>query len=323
MKIKKEIGRLLNKSAYFRAINYRRKIEKQHKNNTKKYISNKRKPIYYIIGFDDPQSCGWTVWERVVLYGAIYAEDHGMIAVVDMKNHRSIYQKEEEFGKVNIWDKYYLQPNGVTLEEALDSGNYVIADTSAEWFTYIRMRTPKRFNNEFLRKKYNQFIRLQPNVVEACENTLRNLVPNYNNDTRILSIKVRGTDYIKYQHSVQPNISEIVKIAKEKFEQCSCDYYYISTEDTQIFDALRNELPKERIISFNSGNVSNIDGFVGEHITKICGEEKASMDYITTLYILNKSCCLIGGVCGATIVAQYRRNPPYEYLNIIDLNEHY
>lgn len=80
-------------------------------------ITKKGKPIYFIIGFDDPQKSGWTVWERVVLYNCIYAKDHGMIPVVDMKNYRSIYQREKDYGKVNVWDQFYLQPGGYHLNK--------------------------------------------------------------------------------------------------------------------------------------------------------------------------------------------------------------
>lgn len=69
--------------------------------------TRKGKPIYFIIGFDDPQKSGWTVWERVVLYNCIYAKDHGMIPVVDMKNYRSIYSEKNDCRKVNVWDQFY------------------------------------------------------------------------------------------------------------------------------------------------------------------------------------------------------------------------
>ncbi len=115
MKVKNKISTLLNKSAGFRALNTRRKIIFSHRKNEIRKITDKKYPIYYIIRFDDPQFCGWTVWERVVLYGSIYAEDHGMVPVVDMRNCKSIYQKKEDQGKVNIWDKYYLQPGGYFL----------------------------------------------------------------------------------------------------------------------------------------------------------------------------------------------------------------
>ena len=40
---------------------------------------------YFIIRYDSSMQAGWTVWERVVLYGCIYASDHKMVPVVDMK----------------------------------------------------------------------------------------------------------------------------------------------------------------------------------------------------------------------------------------------
>lgn len=323
MKVKKILSAILNKSANFRAYNFLRKIFLSHKKNEVKKITDPTKPIYYIISYDDLQSCGWTVWERVVLYGAIYAEDHGMIPVVDMQNFKSIYQRKEEFGQVNIWDKYYLQPGGVSLEQALKSNNYVLADTSHEWFRYIRMRKPHKITTEYLCKKYSQYIKLQTNIIEKCENTLASIIPDYNKDTRILALILRGTDYLTHSHPVQPEPSRVVKLAKEIFSKYKCNYYFIGTEDSALYHSLQKDLPTDKVISVNSGIGTNIEGLVGEYISKTRGEEKAAMDYLTTLYILNKSCCLIGGVCGATIVAKYRRNPPYEYINIIDLNEHY
>lgn len=323
MGVKSQIGAYLNKSVLFQAINFRRKIERKHKRNEKRNITDKKKPIYYIISFDDPQSSGWTVWERVALFASLYAEDHGMIPVMDMKNHRSIYQNANDFGKVNVWDKYYLQPGKISLETALESNNYVLADTSVEWFQYLRMRRPKKYTADFLREKYSRYIKLQQTVIEQCESAFHTVIPNHCHHPRLFGIKLRGTDYIQYHHSRQPDVNKLVEIAKEKFEQYHCDYYFISTEDAEIYKSFQKQLPPDKIIGFNSGNISNVKGFVGAYISKTMGEDKAALDYIITLYLLDKCCCLLGGVCGATIVAQYRKNPPYEYVHIIDYNEHY
>jgi hypothetical protein len=211
----------------------------------------------------------------------------------------------------------------VSLEYAKTSGNYVLADTSTEWFNYIRMRNHRRINTEYLRIKYQQFIRLQPSVIETCENILKELIPDYNENTRIFAVKVRGTDYIKYQHSVQPDVAELANISNEKFDEYKCDYIFLSTEDAVLLDGLKRNIHTDKIICFNAGNAANVEGFVGEYMSNVMGVDKAAIDYIATLYILNKSCCLLGGRCGATIVAEYRRNPAYEYFNIIDSGEHY
>lgn len=240
-----------------------------------------------------------------------------------MRYHKSIYQKEVEFGKVNVWDKYYLQPGKVSLEQALESNNYILADTSVEWFSYIRMRSPHKITTEYLRGKYNKYIRLQPDVIELCENTLHKIIPDHRSDTRLLAVILRGTDYLKYNHSVQPDPVVVTALAKQVFKKYKCDYYYICTEDATLYEALKKNLPADKVFTHNAGNVINSEGLVGEYLSKAMGEEKNAIDYIISLYILNKSCCLIGGLCGATIVSEYRRNPPYDYFNIFVYNKHY
>lgn len=323
LNLKNAICGLLNKNEKYRWVYYWLKINRIHKQKEKRCIRDKSKPIYYIIGWDDPQCSGWTVYERVVLYGSIYAIDHNMIPVVDMKNYKSIYQQKEDYQKVNIWDKYYFQPSNISLEDALASENYVLADSSPEWFCYLRMRRPKKTTEGYLREQYSKYIRLRPEIIDICEKRLSALIPEAATNIRMLAVRLRGTDYVKYQHAVQPDIKEVAELAKKKMSEYNCKYIFLSTEDRRLFEKAKQLLPKNKVITYNSGNVEKVDGFVGEYMAKVSGIHEASLDYITTLYIINKCCCLIGGVHGATIVARYRRNPPYEYINIIDLKQHY
>lgn len=297
------------------------KIKQKHK---KREIRKGKK--YYIFGYDDPQSSGWTVWERVVLYNSMYAVDHGMIPVVDMQNYKNIYLEDDEIGCVNAWEKFYYQPGGVLLEEAIASNDYIIADSSYEWFCYIRERHPYKYNdNEFLRKEFNKYIILRQEIKEELNDRLKSILPEipYAEDARMLSICLRGSDYKIFHHPKQPDIKYVVELAENIFEQYKCDYYFIATEDMDIFTAISSMLPSDKCISYKAGNIKNIDGLAGLQIRKTKSANEAAMDYLTILYLMNQSCCLIGGVCGATAVAKYRRNSPYEYMNIIDTHEIY
>ena len=122
---------------------------------------------------------------------------------------------------------------------------------------------------------------------------------------------------------MQPQVEVVVKEAKKYFKLLNCDYYYIATEDYALLKSFEKYLPKEKIITYNAGNVRQVDGLIGEQIRKDKSANDAALDYLTTLYILNKCSVLIGGKCGATIVASYRKNPPYEYVNIIDTHKSY
>ena len=306
-------------------VNYLKLFTHDHNQLQQKHIRSRKENVYFIIGYEDLQRCGWTVWERVVLYNCIYAVDHHMIPVVDMRDHKSIYQEEEDFGKVNAWGTFYEQPGGVSLEEALASDNYVLADISQRWFDYVRIRKPQKIQNEnYLRENYTKYIRLKPSVAKICEQRLANMIPDGNPSCKLLGICMRGTDYKLFHHMKQPEVEDVMNEAKQVFHDYQCDYYYIATEDKGIFELIKTYLPNDKLITYNAGNVDeSCGGLIGNQIRQQTSAYNAGLDYITTLYILNQCLCLIGGLCGATIVAKYRKNPPYEYINVIDTHASY
>lgn len=319
MKIKKLVGACLRKNKQlWWAVSYLRMRKRHLEREVRRGIT------YYIIRYEDPQSCGWTVWERVVFYSCMYATDHGMIPVVDMQNYKNIYLDENELGRINAWEKFYLQPGGVTLKDALDSKDYIIADPSQEWFCYLRERHPQKYaNNEFLRKEFNKYIRIKPSVEYQLKSRLIDMLPNHLETSRMLAICIRGTDYKLFHHMVQPKIAEVIELAKKIYIEYKCDYYFIATEDAEIFGKIQSLLPSERIVTYNAGNINQSSGLIGLEIRKKSSATAAAMDYLTTLYCINRSVCLLGGLCGATIVAKYRREKPYEYINIIDTHRSY
>ena len=255
--------------------------------------------------------CGWTVWERVVLYNSIYAADNGMLPVVDMKYYPSIYQEEHE----NVWEVFYEQPCGVSLEDAYCSNDYLLSDMSEEWFGFIRKRY--FFSKEYLRKNYSRFIRVNDKTKKILKDKFFDITRlNYNDGLRMIGICMRGTDYRIYNHPVQPEIENIIKLAKRKYIEYNCDAYYIATEDRQIYEKLIERLEGEKVFNFNAGEVEECEGYIGQQLMKKKSGHKNAIDYMTILYMLKQCVCLVGGECGATIVSQYATEKPYEYINI-------
>lgn len=320
---------------------YMCKIMKKHKSNERRVSDNSCKVIknnrfFYVIRYDDPMHSGWTVWERVIIYNIIYALDKGWIPVVDMKNCRSIYQEESEFQEENAWEKFYEQPCGYSVEDAYKSGNYILSDPSVEWFRYIRVRKPNRIDNEYLREIFNKYIRLNEKTKKKIGEVYRNIFPqnaylkcNDNkidlDQVRLLGLVMRGTDYKTFHHPQQPKVEDIINLAKRIKETYHCDYYFIATEDYDILQEIKDKISEDWIVTYNAGNVKySGNGYIGEVLQESeSNSYKMGLDYLITLYILDRCKCLIGGLCGATIVAKYRRSEPYEYINIIDTKEVY
>ena len=301
----------------------------QSKSNTVRSSPNKgkhsRKRKYFIIRFEDKMHCGWTVWERIVLYNSIYAVDHKMIPVVDMQSSYNIYLEENEIGQVNAWDKFYRQPAGVGLEEALLSNDYILGDASQKWFDYVRYRKKKLSDMEYLRCNYQKFISYnkatEENLIKRYDEMLASR--NLPSDAKLLGICLRGTDYKRYHHSKQPTIDLVVDMAKSIYEKYNCDGIFLATEDREILECLNSKLSEFIILSYKAGEVKETNGYVGDVIRQSKSANNAALDYLTVLYALDRCECLFGGLCGATIVAQYKRKQPYKYCNIMDLHESY
>lgn len=286
-------------------------------------IINKK---YYVICKKDYMREGWTVWERVVLYNSIFAEQHGMIPVVDMCTYPCIYQNKKDYGKVNVWDLYYEQPCNISLQDVLNSRDYIYCNDSSNWFGYIRTRkNTVKLSEEELRTYYSKYVRLNADTKRKMDIGYHDMINNFGGgaDSKLLGICLRGSDYKLFNHPVQPPIDLIINEAKDIFKKYSCDYYYVATEDSNIFQKLCNSLPKDKILSYNAGTVSEVTGAVGEIMVSKVGCEKEALEYLQILYNIDKCSCLIGGVCGKTVVAKYRKTPPYDYINIIDMHARY
>lgn len=301
---------------------YRILLKKFRKLERKIQPHNKK---YFIIRYGDKMHCGWSVWERVVLYNCIYASDYNMIPVVDMQSKTNIYLEEDEVGKVNAWEKYYLQPGGVSYEEAIESSDYIVSDESQEWFDYIRVRKYRLKDNEYLREQYQKYIKLNYTTKERCETNWRSILKRAElvDDSRVLGLCLRGTDYKNFNHAKNPTVLSMKSMIIDIMKKYKCEAIYIATEDKGIFDEICKTLSEFKLLQFNAGQLIETKGYIGDFIRQTKSADEASIEYLSILYMLNECNCLLGGICGATIVAQYKRAIPYDYFNIIDLKEHY
>ena len=55
-----------------------------------------------------------------------YCEEKGYIPVIDLCNNESIYLTKENVGKLNVWDMFFEQPAGYTLDMVSNAKNVII-----------------------------------------------------------------------------------------------------------------------------------------------------------------------------------------------------
>ena len=176
-----------------------------------------------------------------------------------------------------------------------------------------------------LRREYRKYIRLTAHTIKVLECNYNEMFPEGENSEgkRLIGIVLRGTDYKLYHHPKQPDVKVVADIAKKKYMELNCDYFYVATEDCDLYNQISELLPKEKTLSYKAGTVREISGGVGDYIRNKTNADQAAIDYLSVLYNINKCIALVGGACGATDVAKIRRNPQYEYINIIKLHDYY
>lgn len=268
-------------------------------------------PEYYIICYDDPMNVGWTVYERVVLYNCILAEEYGLIPVVDMKNYKNIYKDSDS---ENTWDLFYIQPGGVSLEKALTS-KYIYCDDTLYFFRWIRIRDNKLKDEEYLREKYKKYI--------VHNNRTQNELSRWWNEIKKreykkgLALVLRGTDYKTFNHGIQQPMKNVLERALEIYKKHECDYIYLATEDEDMFQLAVENLRGYNLVYADSKRISGDDiggGYIGNAVRSGRTGYETSMEYLNILYGIQQCSCLVGGVeTGATIVSRYARSNPYEY----------
>ena len=69
---------------------------------------------------------GWYV--LYTLHGIRFAVENGYIPVVDWQNCKLPQYDAAKVGKENVWEYFFEQPLGVTVEQAYESGDFFVID---------------------------------------------------------------------------------------------------------------------------------------------------------------------------------------------------
>ena len=203
--------------------------------------TNKFSKTPYIIRREDA-GLGFFAVINFTVVAIAYAEKKGYIPVVDMKNYPSMYLDACEIGRVNAWEYYCEQPAGVSLEEALQSREYIIG---RDTLLIAHQDNPERDfrlspkNNNFdmsifsrWRKMYEKYLHFKPNVIEKVEQMKARYAGK-----KILGVLVRGTDYAYLKprnHPIPPTAEQAIAKAKEAMSEHNFDAVYLATEDKKI-----------------------------------------------------------------------------------------
>lgn len=282
-------------------------------NSSKNKNSLQENNIYYVINVGNDKS-KWgllTIYYSMIPYIS-YAKKQGYIPIIDWQHCSSKLFKDGREYKDNIWEYFFKQPAGVSLNDLNDKSQIIVAD--AEDIKDLVIEEPhisaniKKYKEIFIERfKSFDLIDLNDEIKNYLDEMLHK---SFNGETEVLEIIARGTDYTTLRphlHKVQPDIQTVIKEAKELYKKYSYKKIWISTEDEDIYKIFQKEFGDKLIKNFQYKYHSQKNLPIADysHINRENHFYNLSKEYLASIYILSKCKYIIGGFCGGIFGAFY------------------
>ena len=249
-----------------------------------------------------------------------YALDRGYIPVVDMQTEKNTYLDEDQVGKRNVWEFYFEQPCGCSLNDIAKSRKVILGcgligdnmDFPGDSIT----RNPDEYRK--WRKLFDQYFIVKEDIIEEAESLKKELFQGQ----RVLGVLCRGTDYVNTRpkdHPIQPSADQMIEKVRAVMREQKCACIYLATEDADIYERFQKEFG-ELVKTLRSNRYSNTGK---ENINDIAVREggnryQMGRQYLISILLLAGCSCLVAGSAGGTYGALLM-GPEYDYQYIFDL----
>lgn len=263
--------------------------------------------VFYVIGQKERSGGLWWIVNKVIMHLA-YADDNGWIPVVDYKSFWTQYHMEGELNKVNVWDKFFLQPGAYSLEDISRSRNIIISDKKPAPSEKYFMGNTDFYDNperlEYFQGVFKKYIKFNSSTEKYLSNKRNTIIPN---SARVLGVLCRGTDYLLKKpknHPIQPDPQDVIELASRIMSEYSCDYIFLATEDEDILNLFKAKFG-DGLLFVDQKRISKSDMHKAELVVDVNKESNQDkylmgLDYLLATYILSTCNCFIGGRTGGT-----------------------
>lgn len=247
----------------------------------------------------------------------------GAVPVVDCQYYPNDYLLEDDqVGKVNGWELFFLQPTEISLREVYESQNVIMGAGGS----YACLS--KVYDESALMQSHHivkQYIKLNPTAKEVCEREAERLGFSEN---RILGVKCRGSDFVSARpkgHSIPPDAQQTIDKIEELTEKWGgFDYIFVATEDEHIFESLKDYYGEKLI--YNETKRLSLAEVNGKWLNELFDSSKAEdgykyirmLEYLVSIWLLAECDALVAPVVGGTLSAMEMKGK-YEHVYLFDL----
>ncbi|WP_027206079.1 hypothetical protein [Butyrivibrio fibrisolvens] len=290
-------------------INYIYIKVKWREKNLSKGMEHADKQFYVIRRHSE--AAGLMSFAMTNLGDIMWAASRGYTPVVDMMNYRNSLMPDSYVGKHNSWDDYFKQPFGFFMEDLNSVQNIHLGTIGikSDFPDYPMLRNDSKIR--MWRDLAHRYLKPRDEFIEEAN---RYYIDTFGNKN-VLGVLARGTDYTNKRpkgHPIQPDIDQLLRKSKEFVDKHKCDYIYIATEDSQIYESFENEFPG-MLFSYQKERYHiEGDGYLSDIINKVAGgnvnsdEElykkiyERNRQYLVSLIILSKTDYLVAGATSGT-----------------------
>lgn len=234
------------------------------------HISDECAPVFYIIR-RVPYGEGFFSNYFYVLSHVVYALNKGWNPVVDMKNYKTLYHDKDDSG--NLWEKYFEPMNGITLEEAYNSKNYVLSSGKylSESGVPVYEVNQGHITDDMvkvLKPIVDKYIHVKKNIMDEID---KFKAENKWYSSEIIGVHVRGTDMklSREAHTLPPKIPRIEEKIDIIIANNNKIRIFLCTDEDAVINYFVNKY-NEKII-YTQEYRSTSDTLIGLHKERLDG----------------------------------------------------
>lgn len=278
---------------------------------------NPDKKFFLVNGFFKIEGI-FGIWQKTFVL-ARYAKKKGYIPAFTIVSSTANMYSDGEGD--DIWNKFFLQPEGYTIEEIQESRNLIVSP-NANILNVLRDILDSYAGAE-TQLDWRDGIFNQA-VMAYCRQQREKFLAD---PAHTLGVLIRGTDYIKGNmpgHAIHANVEQVMEKIEEARRQWGVDYTYIylATEDARICEKMKEQYGNMLVCTDQERFTTKENELLAQlHTEKKQGEGfRLGAEYLATLHLLSLCESLIAsGGCNGVTEAIRENAGKYQHVFVFEL----